>query len=69
MRYAVVCCASDRMDLHVIIRSKYVAEKLGYRKVPVVIRVLKGEDAMISMADSNLQRENILPSEKASICV
>ena len=46
-------------------RRKYAAEKLGYRKVPVVIRVLKDEDAVISMVDSNLQRENILPSEKA----
>ena len=46
-------------------RRKYAAEKLGYRKVPVVIRVLKDEDAVISMIDSNLQRENILPSEKA----
>ena len=46
-------------------RRKYAAEKLGYRKVPVGIRVLKDEDAVISMVDSNLQRENILPSEKA----
>ena len=33
-------------------RRKYAAEKLGYRKVPVVIRVLKDEDAVISMVDS-----------------
>ncbi|MBR2259567.1 MAG: ParB/RepB/Spo0J family partition protein [Blautia sp.] len=46
-------------------RRKHAAEQLGYRKVPVVIRVLKDEDAIISMVDSNLQRENITPSEKA----
>ena len=46
-------------------RRKYAAEQLGYRKVPVVIRVLKDEEAVISMVDSNLQRENISPSEKA----
>jgi len=46
-------------------RRKYAAQQLGYRKVPVVIRVLKDEDAVISMVDSNLQRENISPSEKA----
>ena len=46
-------------------RRKYAAEQLGYRKVPVVIRVLKDEDAVISMVDSNLQRENISTSEKA----
>ena len=46
-------------------RRKYAAEQLGYRKVPVVIRVLKDEEAVISMVDSNLQRENISPGEKA----
>ena len=46
-------------------RRKYAAEKLGYRKVPVIIRVLKDDDAVISMVDSNLQRERISPSEKA----
>jgi len=35
------------------------------RKVPVIIRVLKDDDAVVSMVDSNLQREMISPSEKA----
>lgn len=47
-------------------RRKYAAEQLGYRKVPVIIRVLENEEAIISMVDSNLQRERILPSEKAA---
>ncbi len=46
-------------------RRKFVAEQLGYRKVPVIIRVLRDDEAVISMVDSNLQREQILPSEKA----
>ena len=36
-------------------RRKYAAQQLGYRKLPVIIRVLKDEDAIISMVDSNLQ--------------
>ena len=46
-------------------RRKYAAQQLGYRKLPVIIRFLKDEDAVISMVDSNLQRELIRPSEKA----
>ncbi len=46
-------------------RRKYAAQQLGYRKLPVIIRVLKDDDAVIRMVDSNLNRENILPSEKA----
>ena len=46
-------------------RRKHAAEKLGYRKVPVIIRVLSEDDSILSMVDSNLQRERLLPSEKA----
>jgi hypothetical protein len=46
-------------------RRKFAAEKIGYRKVTVIIRVLKDYDAVVSMVDSNLQREMISPSEKA----
>ena len=46
-------------------RRKYAAQQLGYRKVPVIIRVLKDEDAVIGIVDSNLHRDKILPSEKA----
>ena len=45
-------------------RRKFAAEKIGYRKVPVIIRVLKDDEAVVSMVDSNLQREMISPSEK-----
>ena len=33
-------------------RRKYAAEKLGYRKVPVIIRYLRDDEAVISMVDS-----------------
>lgn len=46
-------------------RRKYAAEKLGYRKVPVIIRVMKDEESIIAMVDANLQREKITYSEKA----
>ena len=46
-------------------RRKYAARQLGYRKVPVVIRVMTDEEAVISMVDSNLQRKEICHSEKA----
>ena len=46
-------------------RRRYAAEQLGYRKVPVIIRCMQDDEAVISMVDSNLQRERISPSEKA----
>ena len=41
-------------------RRKHAAEKLGYRKVPVIIRVLSEDDSILSMVDSNLHRERII---------
>ena len=49
-------------------RRRYAAQKLGYWKVPVIIRVLKDEEAVISMVDSNMHREVISPCEKAFAC-
>lgn len=46
-------------------RRRYAAEKLGYRKVPVIIRVMRDEESVIAMVDANLQRESISFSEKA----
>lgn len=45
-------------------RRKYVAQILGFRKVPVVIRVMSDDEAIIKMVDSNLQRQQICHSEK-----
>ena len=47
-------------------RRKHAAEKLGYRKVPVIIRVLSEDDSILSMVDSNLHRERISYSPKAT---
>lgn len=38
---------------------------LGMNTMPVIVRNLTDEEAIITMVDSNLQREHILPSEKA----
>ena len=38
---------------------------LGMETMPVIVRNLTDEEAIITMVDSNLQREHILPSEKA----
>ena len=38
---------------------------LGLSTMPVIVRNLTDEEAVIAMVDSNLQREHILPSEKA----
>lgn len=38
---------------------------LGMSTMPVIVRNLTDEEAIITMVDSNLQREHILPSEKA----
>ena len=46
-------------------RRKYASQKLGYTKLPVIIRVMTDEEAIIAMIDSNLQREKISHSEKA----
>ena len=46
-------------------RRKAVAVMLGMDKLPVLVREMTDDEATILMVDSNLQRENILPSEKA----
>lgn len=46
-------------------RRKYAAERLGYKKIPVIIRMMQDDEAVVTMMDSNLQREQITPSEKA----
>ena len=46
-------------------RRKAASEQVGLEKLPVLVRELTDEEAMILMVDSNIQRENLLPSEKA----
>ena len=46
-------------------RRKAAAMKLGMEKLPVLVREMTDDEAVILMVDSNIQRENLLPSEKA----
>lgn len=46
-------------------RRHHAAELAGLETVPVIVREMDDDSAVIFMVDSNLQRENILPSEKA----
>lgn len=46
-------------------RRKRASQKVGLKEVPCIIRDLSDDEATIVMVDSNMQRERILPSEKA----
>ncbi|MEY8232584.1 ParB/RepB/Spo0J family partition protein [Oscillospiraceae bacterium 50-16] len=46
-------------------RRKRAAELAGLPTVPCIVRELTDDEAIIIMVDSNLQREQVLPSEKA----
>lgn len=65
--YPIICRKKDDGRYEIISghRRKYACQKLGISEMPVIERELTKEDAVIAMVDSNLQRESILPSEKA----
>ena len=46
-------------------RRKHACKVLGIERLPVIVRDMSRDEAVITMVDSNLQREHILPSEKA----
>ena len=46
-------------------RRKHACEIAGLKTMPVIVRDIDRNTATIVMVDSNLQRENILPSERA----
>ena len=46
-------------------RRKKACELAGIDKMPVIVRNMDRDEAIIFMVDSNLQRERLLPSEKA----
>ena len=46
-------------------RRKFACEKLGLKSIPCIVKDLTLDEATIFMVDSNLQREKLLPSEKA----
>ena len=46
-------------------RRAHAAELAGLTEVPVLVRQMDDDAATVLMVDSNLQRENVLPSERA----
>lgn len=46
-------------------RRKRAFEIAGYDKIPARVKEMSRDEAILSMVDSNLQRETVLPSEKA----
>ena len=46
-------------------RRKYGSQRAGKSEMPVIVRNYSDDEATIIMVDSNIQREDILPSEKA----
>ncbi len=56
---------NDRYELISGHRRKHACLKLGIDTLPAIVRDLSREEAVICMVDSNLQREHILPSERA----
>ena len=49
-------------------RRKAAAMKAGFTEVPVIVRQMSDDEAVIAMVDGNLQREHIRLSEKAFAC-
>lgn len=46
-------------------RRMYAARKAGLSTVPAIVRDMADDEAVIAMVDANIQREELLPSEKA----
>jgi len=46
-------------------RRLHASQLLGLETMPVIVRQMDDDTAIITMVDSNLQRETILPSERA----
>ena len=46
-------------------RRVEVCKELSLETIPAIVKELTNEEAVIAMVDANLQRENLLPSEKA----
>ena len=46
-------------------RRMHAAQRLGMERIPVIIREMTDDEAIVKMVDSNIQREELLPSEKA----
>ena len=56
---------NERYEIIAGHRRKFAAKKLGLLELPVVLRNMTRDEAVIAMVDFNLHRERILPSERA----
>lgn len=64
----VPCIARQNGERYELIsghRRKAACEMLGIATLPIIIKDMTREEAIITMVDSNIQREHILPSERA----
>lgn len=64
----VPCLARQNGERYELIsghRRKAACRTLGISTLPVIVKDMTREEAIITMVDSNVQREHILPSEKA----
>ncbi len=64
----VPCLARQNGERYELIsghRRKAACKSLGISTLPVIVKDMTREEAIITMVDSNVQREHILPSEKA----
>lgn len=46
-------------------RRLHAARIVGLKKIPAIVKEMSDDEAIIKMVDANIQREEILPSEKA----
>ena len=46
-------------------RRLFAVNQIGFEKIPAIVKEYTDDEAVLAMVDSNLQREEILPSEKA----
>lgn len=46
-------------------RRLHAAKKAGLLKIPAIVKEMTNDDAVIAMVDANVQREEVLPSERA----
>ena len=55
----------DGYEMISVHRRMHAAVLAGLETIPAIVRELSDDDAVIAMVDANIQREELLPSEKA----
>ena len=58
-------CAEGDYEIVAGHRRKLASEQAGFTDMPCIIRNLSDDEAIIQLVDSNAQREDVLPSERA----